>query len=86
MGDLNEAFREKLNDAGYQMRRSVTAFLAVAQKKGEIPVSMNIKEASSFILMSWNGALMQMKVMKSLAPLRIFDRAVFDIFLAKGDL
>ncbi len=65
---------------------SVSEFLEAAQKKGEIPGSLNIKEASGFILMSWNGALTQMKVMKSLTPLHIFDRAVFDIYLAKGDL
>ena len=86
MGDLNEAFREKLNDVSYQMRIRVSAFLEAAKEKGEIPGSLNTKEASSFILMSWNGALMQMKVMKNLIPLRIFDRAVFDIYLANGDL
>lgn len=81
MGDLNEAFRNKLNDAGYRMRKSVSSFLEAAQKKGEIPEGINIKEASSFILMSWHGTLMQMKVVKSLAPLHIFDKAIFDIYL-----
>ncbi len=86
MGDLNEAFRKKLNDVGYQMRKSVSVFLEAAQKKGELPISLNTKEVSSFILMSWNGALMQMKVLKNLVPLNIFDKAIFDIFLANGNL
>ncbi len=85
MGDLNESFRKKLNDVGYQMRKSISPFLEAAQKREEIPLSLNVKETAGFILISWEGALTQMKVMKSLTSLHIFDRAIFDIFLSKGE-
>jgi hypothetical protein len=42
--------------------------LEEAQKTGEISPQLNLRETTYFIISSWHGVLMRMKVEKSLAP------------------
>ncbi len=81
MGDLNEAFRKKLNDVLDRVRIKIGAFLIDSQADKELSPSLNISEISDFILSSWQGALLQMKVTKSVAPLQVFDRMIFESVL-----
>jgi TetR/AcrR family transcriptional repressor of nem operon len=61
MGDLNEKFREKLDEVLESMKRSVLEFLKGAQDNREISPDLDLMEVSDFIINSWEGALLRMK-------------------------
>jgi len=42
------------------------------------PGSLNIRETADFIVNSWEGAIVRMKVQKNTEALRLFDRMIFD--------
>jgi TetR/AcrR family transcriptional repressor of nem operon len=81
MGDLNDAFRERLDSATRAMQEKAAGFLDAAVEKGELHPSTDTLETAGFILNSWQGALIQMKVAKSMEPLVNFDRMVFERLL-----
>jgi TetR/AcrR family transcriptional repressor of nem operon len=83
MGDLNEAFREKLKGVVDEVKMRIGKFLEDARNRKELPASLDIKETSDFIVSSWQGALLQMKVTKSTAPIKIFDKMIFECLLKK---
>jgi TetR/AcrR family transcriptional repressor of nem operon len=81
MGDLSPAFRERLKNAVDTLAESCRGLLEEAQGGGEISAKLDLKEAAYFIISSWHGALMRMKVEKSLAPLRNHYHFIFDHIL-----
>ena len=81
MGDRNAKFRDRLNQIFADMKRDLTARLEQAQKRKEIPETIDVGEAANFIISSWEGALMQMKVSKSTVPHEVFDRIIFERLL-----
>ena len=83
MSDLNENFRKKLIESFEKMRQKVLLFLEPAQKNGELPLAGDIGETADFIVNSWEGALMRVKVTRSRAPMMLFYKIVFDNLLKK---
>jgi TetR/AcrR family transcriptional regulator, transcriptional repressor for nem operon len=83
MGDRNPAFRKKLNRVFLEMKKNLTAQLEQARKKGEVSDSIDPEETAGFILTSYQGALVQMKVAKSTVPHEIFDRMIFERLIPK---
>ncbi|MBN1615195.1 MAG: TetR family transcriptional regulator C-terminal domain-containing protein [Deltaproteobacteria bacterium] len=81
MGDRNAKFRERLDRIFADMKRDLTDVFMQAQQLGEIPESIDVEDVAPFIIGSWEGALMQMKVSQSTVPHEIFDRMVFDRLL-----
>lgn len=81
MGDLSLAFRERLKNAIDSIAESCRALLEEAQMEGEISAKLDLKECAYFIISSWHGALLRMKVEKSLAPLENHYRFIFDHLL-----
>lgn len=81
MGDLNENFRKKLDEVLESMKRSVFEFLKGAQDNKEISRDLDIMEVSDFILNSWEGALLRMKVQGNISPLQNFKKTVFESIL-----
>lgn len=81
MGDLSEAFREKLGHALLALQKLFAQFLDQAKAAQELPEDFNCCETAGFILSSWEGALLQTKVMKSKAPMKTFEHIVFDKIL-----
>ena len=77
MGDRNQKFRRKLDKAFATMKRDLAAQLKQAQKLGEISRTIDAHETADFIINSWEGALMQMKVSKNTVAHEVFDRMVF---------
>lgn len=69
MGDLSTAFREKLSESVDLMVKIYKGLLDEALENGEIPVDLDTNEAASFIVTSWQGALIRMKIDSSCAPL-----------------
>jgi len=78
MGDRNAKFRERLKQVFADMKKDLAARLEQAQKLGEIHETIDVEEVANFIISSWEGTLMQMKVSKSTVPHEIFDRIIFE--------
>jgi TetR/AcrR family transcriptional repressor of nem operon len=85
MGDRNPLFRKKLDQVFTAMKKGLTGLLEQAAQKGEISRTLDIEETAEFILYSWEGALLQMKVSKSTKPHEVFDRMIFERFLCRSN-
>ncbi len=81
MGDLNDSFREKLKSVLDKMKTNIVQCLEEARQQGDLSPALDIFNLSDFIVSSWQGALLQMKVMKTTAPVRNFERILFDSLL-----
>ncbi len=81
MGDLNPVFREKLNSAIDHMADIYTAILSEAKETGDISPDLDLRETAYFMVSSWHGALMRMKVAKSLEPLEIWSKFILNRIL-----
>ncbi len=69
MADLSPAFREALNGAIDQMVEGYAKTLTEAQIAGEVSKDLDVQEAARFIVSSWHGALIHMKIQKGPEPL-----------------
>jgi len=83
MGDLSPVFRRKLSEAIDTMIDAYTQVLAAAQNDGKIMKSLDIRDTAGFIVAGWHGAIIQMKLTQSLAPLKNHRRFIFDHILKK---
>ena len=83
MGDLSPAFRQKLKEAIDMMAETYTRVLAEAQEARKISKNLNVKEAAYFIVAGWHGAIIQMKLKKSIAPLKNHRKFVFEHIIKK---
>ena len=81
LGDLSPVFQEKLSKAIDTMVDYYTMILSEAQAAGEISKDINAKEAASFIVASWHGALIRMKVSKGVGPLKNHKKFIFNYVL-----
>ncbi|MBC8393093.1 MAG: TetR family transcriptional regulator C-terminal domain-containing protein [Deltaproteobacteria bacterium] len=81
MGDLSPAFRMKLKDAIDSMVEIYAALLAEAQKTGELSVDLDVRDAADFIVSSWQGALLRMKIQKGSEPLENHRKFIFSYIL-----
>jgi TetR/AcrR family transcriptional repressor of nem operon len=81
MGDLDETFRLRLNQVFEALRERIAAALQQAGQQLELPAGVEAADLAGFILNSWQGAILQMKVAKSIAPLESFERIIFDSLL-----
>lgn len=84
MSDLSPVFREKLESVMERMVMGVAEILHQAKEVGELPEHLDPQETARFITSSWEGALLTMKVVKSLDPLDLFDRFIFGEILSGG--
>jgi TetR/AcrR family transcriptional regulator, transcriptional repressor for nem operon len=82
MGDRSPLFRKKLKQVFSELRQELAVQLSLAREKGEMNAALEPEEAADFILSSWQGALLQMKVAQSTAPFEIFDRMIFQRLLS----
>jgi TetR/AcrR family transcriptional repressor of nem operon len=83
MGGLSPAFRKKLSEAMDMMIDTYSQVLSAAQNDGKITKSLNIKDTARFIIASWHGAVIQMKLTRSLDPLKNHRKFIFDHLLKK---
>ncbi len=83
MGDLSPAFRKKLSEAIDMMVDAYSRVLAVAQRDGKLLKNLDIRDTASFIVAGWHGAIIQMKLTQSLAPLKNHRKFIFDHILKK---
>lgn len=81
MSDLSEPFRAKIGEVYVRMHTWIARILAEARDAGELPAGLEPQQTAWFILNSWEGAIMHMKLSKTTEPLRIFRRMIFDHIL-----
>jgi TetR/AcrR family transcriptional repressor of nem operon len=81
MGDISPAFREKLKTSLDAMSERFEMVLREAQDSGHLSQSMDARETAHFIIASWEGALMLMKVAKSTEPLETHEKYIFNYIL-----
>lgn len=83
MADLNENFRLRLKKALAAMTKKVALFMEKAKENGELPTGFDTEANAEFILNSWEGALMRLKVEKSSAAMHLFYKIVFENLLGQ---
>jgi TetR/AcrR family transcriptional regulator, transcriptional repressor for nem operon len=81
LSDQNEAFRLRLQAATDRWRNQFADCIQAAQAAGEITNQHQAQDLAEFCLNSWEGALLQMKVSKSDAPLKNYIRFMFGVIL-----
>lgn len=81
MSDLSEPFREKLGNVYERMHRNIEELLLEARERGDLPAGLEPMKTAQFILDSWEGAIMHMKLVKSSEPLKVFKQMIFDRLL-----
>jgi len=81
MGDLSPAFRTKLKDSLDLMNSLYVVLLSEAKQSGDISTDLDIQETAGFIVSSWHGALIHMKIEKSDKPLDNHIRFIFNHIL-----
>jgi TetR/AcrR family transcriptional repressor of nem operon len=81
MGDRSPSFRKKLDRVFSELKKELAFQLDQARQGGELPDSIDPEETAGFIITSWQGALVQMKVSKTTTPHEVFDRMIFERLL-----
>lgn len=81
MGDLSPAFREKLKDSIDSMAGHYSKVLEEAQVSGDLSKDLDVRDTAYFIVSSWHGALVHMKIEKGPESLENHRRFIFDYIL-----
>ena len=78
MGDLSQAFSTKLTASIELITRIYKDILDEAKQIKEIPEKIDTQDAAEFIVSSWHGSLIRMKIMKSIEPMKLHKRFILD--------
>jgi TetR/AcrR family transcriptional regulator, transcriptional repressor for nem operon len=73
----SEMLRARLVEIFTQWRAPFAACIAEAQAAGEIATTFTADDLAEFLLASWEGAILRMKVERSAAPLERFKTIAF---------
>jgi TetR/AcrR family transcriptional regulator, transcriptional repressor for nem operon len=73
----SEMLRERLLEIFAQWRAPFAACIAEAQATGEIATTFTPDDLADFLLASWEGAILRMKVERNAQPLERFKRIAF---------
>jgi TetR/AcrR family transcriptional repressor of nem operon len=81
MSDLSEAFRAKIGEVYSGMQGCIEQLLTEARESGDISPDTDLAQVSQFIINSWEGAIMHMKLVKDTEPLMVFKNMIFERIL-----
>ncbi len=81
MSDHSELFREKISEAYSLMTDAIETCLKEAQSQGDLPSAMDTTKTAQFIFNSWEGAIIHMKLVKSVEPLKVCKHMMFEYIL-----
>ena len=79
----NELFRDRLNGVFVEWEQYFIRCLKAASEAGEIECDRH-EDLAKFILSSWEGAILQAKVTKSVVPMQTFVKILFEQILCKS--
>jgi TetR/AcrR family transcriptional repressor of nem operon len=74
----SEMLRARLAEIFAEWRSPFAACIGEGQARGEIATTFAPEELAEFLLSSWEGAILRMKVERNADPLERFKRIVFD--------
>ena len=74
----SESLRQRLGEIFAEWRAPFAACIAEAQAGGEIASTFPPEELAEFLLASWEGAILRMKVARSAEPLERFKSIAFN--------
>jgi TetR/AcrR family transcriptional repressor of nem operon len=77
----NELFRDRLDRVFTDWEKSFAQCLKEAYEAGEIASDKDLVDLAKFILSSWEGTVLQAKVTKSVLPMEIFVKILFQQIL-----
>ncbi|MBF2014966.1 MAG: TetR family transcriptional regulator C-terminal domain-containing protein [Rivularia sp. T60_A2020_040] len=80
----NELFRHRLNQVFADWEKYFVRCLRAAYEAGEINGDSHLDDLAKFILSSWQGAILQAKVTKSVIPMQIFVQILFGQVIGKS--
>jgi TetR/AcrR family transcriptional repressor of nem operon len=81
LGDVNPAFRDKLNASFDGLIRFIARLLQEAKDQGNLPDRLEPEATARFILSAWQGALIRMKAAAGPEPLDTFQFMTFEVLL-----
>ncbi|TPJ82763.1 TetR/AcrR family transcriptional regulator [Mesorhizobium sp. B2-6-2] len=79
----SEPLRLRLVDIFERWRRPFAACIAEGQAAGEITKTFDAEDLADFLLSSWQGAMLRMKVERSPEPLERFKNIIFSTVFGK---
>ena len=81
----SKLLRQRLDAIFQEWRTMFASCIAAAQRAGEIDLQFDATDLAEFLLASWEGAILRMKVERSRAALERFKTIVFEtVFKAHG--
>ena len=80
MGDLSTTFEALLEGHLPELRQVFAVAIAEAQARGEMTGAKDSSDVADFLLNSWQGTLLRMKVAKLSRPLDLFSRRSSTVF------
>ncbi len=83
LADSNDRFRKRLKAAVDMLISHITVCLEEAKRDGELPAGMKVPDAARFIFHAFEGAILHMKVSKSLEPLASYRKYMFEYLRTK---
>lgn len=83
VAEQSPAIQSLLSRAFGDWQEAIAALLRSAVDRGDLPRSTKADELASFLLNSWEGALVRSKAEKSDQPLEIFIQFAFKVLLKK---
>jgi len=83
LADRDAGARDTLSTIFGRWRHRIADCLREARDHGQLRPSVDCDELASFVLDGWEGALMQMKLRKSGAPIDTFLRVAFEQLLIR---
>jgi TetR/AcrR family transcriptional regulator, transcriptional repressor for nem operon len=84
MANHSDLIHQTLQEGFRIWEVAIDAVLLEAGTRGELPQKAKTMEMASFILNSYEGALLRAKAERSEAPLRLFLQMIFGSFLTAG--
>jgi TetR/AcrR family transcriptional regulator, transcriptional repressor for nem operon len=79
----SKLWRDKLEAIFQEWRTPFASCIAEAQRTGEIDATFDPTELAEFLLASWEGAILRMKVERGPAALERFKKIVFKTIFSK---
>lgn len=77
MSDLSPPMREAVSRVFATLTAAIENLLAESIQRGELRGDLGNERTAAFIIDAWEGALLRMKVEKSVEPLKRFEEIVF---------
>jgi len=78
LADVNEGFSTRLNEAITKFIGIIEECLKRSTALGELSPNIDTKASASFMFHGFEGALMHMKVSKSIMPLQVFRKCIME--------